>query len=246
MIDSRRLVLFFRDPLNLPPLVYLVLWGGVALFARPAGDFGVETDFYGDFAHYSRIWMEDGPTLMNGFRGPFYYLLLGVAGKLLGDPFLAAKLLSVLGASLGLAFLGRLVRILWDTPRAMVAMLFVGSNPVFVEYSYRACSDPVFWCLFAGTILLLFADSARPLRLWALAGVTAGLAYLTRYNGVGLIPAVFLAAAVGQRPWSRSAARFAGFFGVWLLVISPWALFLWSETGDPLWNKNYANVAMNA
>ena len=55
-----------RDPLNLIALASALVWGIVAVFHRPIGDFGVETDFYGDFARYSAQWIRGEPTVMNG------------------------------------------------------------------------------------------------------------------------------------------------------------------------------------
>lgn len=252
----------FADPLNLIAVAVAAVWGAVAVFFRPAGDFGVETDFYGDFAVYSKQWIHGEPTVMNGFRGPFYYILLGAAAELFRDGFLAAKALSFVCAAAGVRVLGEAIRRLWDTPTAVIACLFVAANATFLEYSYRAGSDPVFWLLFVGAVALLFPapetsrNPARPgrknpvppyprRRLWFAAGAVAGLAYLTRYNGAALVPGAVAAAWIlfGTR---RGILPALSFLGAFALVIAPWSLFLWAETGDPFWNQNFQNVAVAA
>ena len=45
---------FLNDPLNLVALAAGLFWGVVALVWRPIGDYGVETDFYGDFVFYAK------------------------------------------------------------------------------------------------------------------------------------------------------------------------------------------------
>ena len=116
----------------------------MAIFGRPIGDYGVETDFYGDFVPTAHRWMHEGPQVGNGFRGPFYYVLLGV----LGQSFMAGKLLSVICSGVALRLVGEIVATLLDRRAALLAMLALAANAVFVELSFRAASDPIFFALF--------------------------------------------------------------------------------------------------
>jgi len=50
-------------------LLFTLAWGLMALCGRPIGDYGVETDFYGDFVPTAHRWMHDGAQVGNGFRG---------------------------------------------------------------------------------------------------------------------------------------------------------------------------------
>jgi len=224
----------------------------MAVFGRPIGDYGVETDFYGDFVPTARRWMHEGPQVGNGFRGPFYYILLGV----LGQSFIAGKLLSVVAAGIGLRLLGSVAETFLGSRGALWAMLALAANAVFVELSFRAASDPIFFALFTGTLVLCLPASASPDNRkrkealpespprswrWLAAGVLAGCAWLTRYNGIALLPAGLLFAAVFARP---RITGIGAFLGGWLLLALPWALFLWKQTGDPFWNTNFQNLAI--
>ncbi|MFN8547553.1 MAG: glycosyltransferase family 39 protein [Candidatus Eisenbacteria bacterium] len=111
-----------RDLLFVLPLLHVAVWSLFALFAWPVGDYGVETDFFGDYVPWSREWMAGHATEMNGFKGPGYYLLLGGVTRAVtaltpgiayppppGWEYAIGKLLSVLSAGAVLYFLGGVV-----------------------------------------------------------------------------------------------------------------------------------------
>ena len=241
---TRKLRPLLRDPLNLIALFFILFWTGFVLLKRSIGDYGVETDFYGDFVPTARRWMDGQPSVMGGFRGPFYYLVLGLFGSLLRDYFLVGKLLSVLGAGFGLRIAGGLLRRLWTPEVGVYGTLFIAANPVFLEYTYRACTDMIFWLLFTSSLALLFSGETHRMRSWILAGILAGTAWLTRYNGGVLVPTALLVALITIRPLSRGVRPVLGFLAAWVLVIAPWSLYLWAQTGDPFWNRAYQNVAV--
>jgi 4-amino-4-deoxy-L-arabinose transferase-like glycosyltransferase len=213
-------------------------------FFRPIGDFGVETDFYGELAYYARQWTQGHGGLMTGFRGPLYPILLGLLTLPFRDAFLVGKLLSVLGAALGLWLTGDLVRRRFGRVAGAVAALALAANTTFTDHAYRACTDLFYFALFAGTLWWLLRDDDDSDRRWIWAGVLGGAAWLTRYNGLALLPAGLLAAALGGHA-PRRAARHALLFSLAMtLVAAPWAFYVWSQTGDPLWSNNYQNVAL--
>jgi len=238
----RRFLRLAGDPLNGISLAVFLVWVIVGIWFRPIGDFGVETDFYGDFVPFARKWMKGNPSVMLGYRGPFYYLLIGLISTV-GDAFLLAKILSAACVGISVRIVGGLLRRLWSPTAGIAGSLFLAANATLIQYSFRACTDLVYLTLFASTLALLFLETRRHYRTWALAGLCAGLAYLTRYNGMALVPIGIMAALVLVRPWKRSAMTALSFFGAWFAVTLPWFLFLWNQTGDPFWNRNFALVA---
>jgi 4-amino-4-deoxy-L-arabinose transferase-like glycosyltransferase len=231
-----------KDPLNLISLTVSLVWLVVAIWFRPIGDFGVETDFYGDFVPFAGEWMNGHPSIMLGYRGPFYYLLIGVL-SFLGDPFLLAKILSAVCAGISIRVIGGMLRRLWNPTVAVGGALFLAANLTLIDYSFRASTDLVYLALFAGSLALFFTENARHYRTWALAGICAGLAYLTRYNGAMLVPMGLVAVLVMIRPWPRAAMTALAFVAAWLAVTGGWLWFLWNQTGDPFWNRNFALIA---
>ena len=244
MAPRTRMSGLLRDPLNLLILGFLLVWGCVALFGRPIGDYGVETDFYGDFAFYAREWIAGRPSLMNGFRGPLYYIVLGLAGSLTRDLFVAAKLLSLVSAAIVIRVACALLRRLHGSSAAIAGGLLMVSSATFVGSSYRACSDLFYAIFFTGTVFFLLANEDTSIRDWALSGFLAALAYLTRYNGAVLVPAALGVALIRLRPMRCIPSRLLAFLGIWALVVAPWALYVWHQTGNPFWSSAVKNVAI--
>jgi hypothetical protein len=235
---------FALDPLLVIAAAWTLFWMWVALALRPIGDFGVETDFYGDFAVYAREWAAGKPSLMNGFRGPFYYILLAVIGKTGLDLFAVAKVLSVLSAGACLLLAGQLLRKILGQPAAIAGVLLIAASPTFIDYAYRACNDLVFLALALGALRLLFVDDERVVRGWAAAGLLAGAAWMTRYNGSVLVPAAFVVAPLLFGRTRRTLQAPGAFLAGWLVVSLPWLLFVAGEAGSPFWNKAYENIAI--
>ncbi|MDZ4805632.1 MAG: glycosyltransferase family 39 protein [Candidatus Eisenbacteria bacterium] len=233
-----------KDPLAISALLFVAFWGFVALAFRPIGDFGVETDFYGDFAVYAREWAAGHPTLMNGFRGPLYYVLLAAFSKVVPDLFMVAKILSVISAGAALWFTSDLIRRIWGGSAGLVALLLMASSPTFIDYSYRACNDLVFLALVTGSLNLLFRTEGAVVRGFAIAGALGGMAWMTRYNGSVLLPAALIAAVLLFGRTRRTIVVAGSYIGGWILVGLPWLLFVQSRTGTPLWNKAYENIAI--
>lgn len=239
-----RLAALRRDPIAWAAIVYALFWGWLALVHRPIGDFGIETDFYGDYARYAREWMSTGPTLMNGFRGPAYYVLLGLLGGLVRDYFLVGKVLSVLAAGAVLILTGSLVRRLWTPLAGLTATLLVASSLTFIDYSYRACTDLVFLAFTLGAMRLLFAERGRAWLVCGAAGVLAGLAWMTRYNGLVLLPGGLAVALIVHGLGRGGRTRAGAFLAGWIVIAAPWLVFVAARTGHPFWNKAYENIAI--
>ena len=231
-----------RDPLNWVAVAVVLVWGAVALWWRPIGDYGVETDFYGDFVPNARLWFQGHPGLMKGFRGPLYYLVLGTGMQLM-DAFVFAKLLAAVCAGVTVRLVGALLRGLFGRTWAVAGVLFLAGNAVFMDAAYRAGTDLVYFALYTATLTVLLRRDGAGVRSWLAAGALAGLAYLTRYNGTSLVLIGLVVAAVAVRPWRRAGLCAIAFAAAWLVVVSPWLGYLWHQTGDPFWNRTYTLIA---
>jgi Flp pilus assembly protein TadD len=199
-----------------------MLW--VALAAHPVGDYGPESDFYGGYAEGARA-LRAGIVDPHRYVivGPVYEAVLALTSFVVPDPFTAAKLISVAAATgAGALWLLLLSRRLGPGPAAW-SLAFLVVLPGFVRYAAVASTDmlEVFFqaaCLFA----LLGSRSKRaPLA----AGVLAGLAALTRYSGLALLPAIAFVhlratpdARARNRALSLSAAGFLAIAVPWLAV----------------------------
>jgi len=95
------------------------------------------------------------------------------------------------------------------------------------------------YCLLAGTEMSWKYSSASAL--------LAGLAYLTRYNGIFILaaPALILFSNHLQLSWKRRFVA-ATLFGVlFFICIAPWGLYCLKEKGSFFYSANRLNIAFD-
>src|SRR5437867_7405775 len=137
----------------------LALSLGYALFILTAalafhrvGGYGVETDFYGQYAPQARatqrlILSGEGRVEIDGLHGPLYPFLLAIFGFLAGDIFRGGVLLAVLTSGLALYATHRLAPILLDGEAARLPPLVLVTNEAFLRHSYEAGTEMPFLLL---------------------------------------------------------------------------------------------------
>lgn len=172
-----------------------------------------------------------GPEIM---FPPLYPFLIAAVSFLTGDYELAARLISVCaGAALPLAVFGIASR-LFGRSTAIVAAVLAGGHPFLVTLSATAYSETLYLTLFLGGVYLVLRGLDQPSpRVWALAGGLFGLAYLTRPEAlVTLAIAVMLRVIAPGGPLRRRIAWGLSAVAVFLLLVSPYVLFLYRATGQ--------------
>jgi 4-amino-4-deoxy-L-arabinose transferase-like glycosyltransferase len=127
-----------------------------------------------------------------------------------------------------------IARRIWDREVGLVAAAIAAIYPPLIFLSTELLTEPLFIALELGAVLAVLAYRHDPGRArWVLiAGVLCGLAALTRSNGI--IVAVLAAAGVWvlrPRLSGRALAAPALLALVAALVVAPWALRNYSETG---------------
>lgn len=203
----------------------------VALGPHRVGDYFTETDFYGGYSVGARA-LQHGhiDPSRYGVVGPGYEVALAVTGFMFRDMFLAAELLSVLAVAAGVWWWFRLLSRRANARLALVAVLFLATNGTLFRYGYSATTDALAFALQALALMLLLAYE-RP-RAALLAGLCAGLAFLTRYSAAYLLPAGLLAILAGgtlQRQRVISTLQFAAGFAA---PVVPWVLYSLTHGGS--------------
>jgi len=238
-----RLVLHPRLALWMAGLYGAILISA-ALAYHTVGDYGIETDFFWTFVPVAEALLR-GSLLIEEFRGPAYPALLAVSSLIFGDFFRTGVILAVLTSSVSVFLVHRLLTRFVGPERALWGTLLIAVNPVFVQYSYSAGTDMMFFALVAASAWFLFGRERTPTGL-ALSAFLAGLGYLTRYNGIFAAvaaPLALLLANPDQEPLKRRGLKAAGYLAVFFLTILPWGLYCLSEKGAFFFNKNYLNIA---
>jgi 4-amino-4-deoxy-L-arabinose transferase-like glycosyltransferase len=224
-------------------LAALLLALGLGMMHR-IGGFSLETDFYNWYAPQA-VGLLRGEPYTFRHNPPGYILLLAGATWLVGESFLAAKLLSALAtAALGWVCY-RLVRALFDPAVALGATVLLLLS--LVPYSFRAVPDLLGALATLVPIWLVLRREPIARRDAALAGVVAGCAYLLRANTVFLLPALGLALLVlprGLPPRARVVLP-ALFVAGFLLATVPWFAWNTARYGSPTAGTPQLQVALH-
>lgn len=183
---------------------------------------------------------------------PLYPLLIGLAAPLAGSEEAAARAVSF---AAGLALVGAVYALagrVLGRRAALLAGALAACHPLLVALSAATYSEGLYVALCAGGALAAVACVERPsLGRAAAAGACAGLAYLTRPEGIALAAAlaalIGLAGAARERALGRPALRAAVVLGAALVVAAPYALHLSRVAGGFRWEgKSWMNNAIGA
>jgi 4-amino-4-deoxy-L-arabinose transferase-like glycosyltransferase len=174
------------------------------------------------------------PGRPTAYRPPGYpyflgavYRLAGVRGADVGDRIQAARVAQALLGALAVALTGALAWRLWGRRVALLALALAAVYVPAVVVGGTILSEQLFvvFVLAALLVALWQRESRHAVRLAALAGVFAGLAGLTRSNG--LVVVVPLALLVWRSPprlaW-RSATPAAVLVLAAVLTVAPWTI----------------------
>ena len=190
----------------------------VAIGFHSVGDYFTETDFYGAYAQGAEA-LRTGhfDPSRYGAYGPVYELALAAVGLLCRDLFTAAKLVSLASAATILVLSWDLVGRRFGARAAFWLVSLLAVNPTFGRYAISACGDMLgaAWTMVCVWTLLSGRAPAGTVGA-ALAGLFTGLAALTRYNLVCLVPAglVVLLFDKTRSRWAASGAFLVAFLAL--------------------------------
>jgi 4-amino-4-deoxy-L-arabinose transferase-like glycosyltransferase len=189
----------------------------------------------------------DQPILRQptAFWPPAYPLLLAGVWKAFGVSIGSAKVLNALLSALTIPFVWMLGRRVFDDRAAWVAAGIYAVFPNGISWLPLLFPEALFTLIFAITLWVLVEPrfKAVPARAAFAAGILAGLAALTRGQGVVLLPVAvaFWILAVGWREASRrTALMIAGA----VLLIAPWTVRNWITLGSPVLISTNAGVTL--
>lgn len=235
------------------PLLFAALYVAtglvVSLATAPLGDLGVEADFFAELAPAAQELAAGRFAVANHpYKGPLHaFVLVPVHAALapLGVGwYRSAVVISLLAAAGTLLLLHRLVRELAGPRAAAVALAIAAVLKVSFIHAHKAASDPLFVLLVTAAATALLAGRPRP-RAWLGCGAAAGLAWLTRDNGI-VVPLwaalVLLVVDPWHLPWRRRAVAAGLVVAGFLAVASPWLVATRVQTGGWVASRNLQNI----
>lgn len=226
-------------------MILLLACFGLGLLAlsalRQIGTYGVESDFYGVFVPEGERILA-GESLKVAWHPPFYPLVLAGIYCVVGDWFRAGLLISIISSLCAIGAVYLAFRALFDRFAAAGAVIAFVAWPEFLVYSITASSD----VLFLSLMMLSIAAAVTGERLSniraLLAGIFAGLASLTRTNGVTLaLVALVCAGRASTSKKAKAGLVSSAGFGL------PWLIWLLASrlSGSPMFpTENYIDMAV--
>ncbi|NOY60600.1 MAG: hypothetical protein GXO75_16960 [Calditrichaeota bacterium] len=186
------------------------------------GAYNVETDFYGSYApnvhkmlHGGKYYDED--------HGPGYIFPLIILYLIIGDVFVAGKILTIISTVLFLLFTFLAIKSLFNSRYAFYTslLLFV----LLIPYSVLASTDMFFAFVVSLSVYLIFRKGDFCFKNMFWGGIVAGYAFMTRLNGT-IIPLaiIFSLIFINSPQWSwRDKLKATGIFLLAMLIGSmPW------------------------
>lgn len=198
---------------------------------------------------YYRLWAQH---LDIGYydHPPMVAWLIALGQGLLGDTALGTRLGAVLATSLtSLVVHDLALRLGAGRTTALTAMVWFNATLIVAAGGMLAVPDvgtSLFWTLCLWCLMRAQGDLKRPGLWWALAGLVAGLATLSKYSSLFLAPGIFLWVVVSAErrkvlatPWPWLAGLIAG------LVFA--TNFYWNaQHGWLTFAKQFGRVEANA
>lgn len=210
--------------------VFIILLFGITysvfgLFHK-MGNFDVETDFYGLYAHDVQRLL-DGDMVEERDHAPGYAVMVAGLTLITGDVFAGGKALSVISA-IGLIWVFyKLADLLFDRYLALMSLAVI--SVMTIPFSFVVGLDIVFTFFFVASIYLYYKDEGQNGKWLVLSGIVSGITYLIRYNGI-LLPMGVVAIVLFLNPndldLKGKIRHLAYYGGSMVLIILPWLIFL--------------------
>jgi len=213
-------------------LISLIIFSILAKFALPFFNEGMwwdEAVYLGLGRNVQKgMYSLDSGTALETFRPPVFPLLI----SLISDNILLARILVVLISAISVVTTYYLSKELFGKDIALLSSLFLSTNQLFVFFSTKILSEPLFMS-FLSLSLLFFLRRKKPTNA-LVSGVFAGLALMTRYLGTIIILSYALYFVYifyrkkSKRVFGEAAPLLLGF----LAVLSPWLLMSYAYYGS--------------
>lgn len=223
----------------------LVAWALTTLYLCHANPVIRNSDMFGFIPRAEAFRLADPSSFVSGFYPFGYPLLLRATYLVCGDYAVAGQILSWLFGVGGLFLVYRTAS-LWLSPHSgLLAVIACGTNPTYIKLSTTGGTDiPAATLMLLSTYLLCRSRLVSP-RYVGGAGFALGLAYLTRYTAITLLPATLLWCLVSPTAGesSRGRVRAVTLFSVgFVLAAFPQLAVSMAEKGNPLFNTQVQNI----
>jgi 4-amino-4-deoxy-L-arabinose transferase-like glycosyltransferase len=197
---------------------------------------------------YLNPWAFGMPALWIG-KPPLYFWLIALAYQVFGVSNFSTRFWSPVFGVLSCVVVFYLGKELYNRAVGLLAVVVLGTFSSFFAFARHAMLDVslIFFMLASIFFFVLSEKSEKRNRFAILSGLSFGLALMTKQTNALLIPLILgLYVTITQRSLkSLFTKRFALFFAVGILIISPWLIYMTLQFGPDFWRVYliYNNVA---
>ena len=176
-------------------------------------------------------------------KPPLFIWLMSLAYQVFGATNFAARFWSPVFGALSLVLVFYLGKKLYNSFVGFLSTLVLGTFATFYVFARHAMTDVtfVFFVLVSVYFLLLGEETEGSRRYLALGGLFFGLAFMTKQLQALLIPLIVFSYFIATRRGIRFflSRRFALFWRVGLLVVSPWLIYMTLRFGPDFWQSHF-------
>lgn len=161
------------------------------------------------------------------FLAAFVYLIFNIFSHNIAN--FAIKFISPIFGILSLIVSFLLIRRLYNSKIAFYSIIFLAFVPIFVDYSVLSYVESMLTFFVVLSVYFMVKG-----KLW-LSGIAAGLASLTKYNGLFVLPVLFF---ILYRRHGIKKKLFSDLFFLLvpvLVIAGPWLVRNWLMLGNPIW-----------
>jgi len=174
-------------------------------------------------------------------KPPLFMWLMSLAYQVFGANNFASRFWSAVFGSLSLVLVFYLGKKLYNSYVGFLSALVLGTFTTFYVFARHAMTDVtfVFFILASVYFLLLSEKTGGSNRYVALGGLFFGLAFMTKQLQALLIPLIVFSYFIATRRGIRFffTKRFALFWRVGLLLVSPWVIYMILRFGPDFWQS---------
>ena len=178
-------------------------------------------------------------------KPPLFMWLMSLAYQVFGVNNFASRLWSPVFGTLSLVLVFYLGKKLYNLYVGFLSALVLGTFTTFYMFARHAMTDVpfVFFLLASIYFLLLSEKSEGANRYAALGGLFFGLAFMTKQIVALLIPLIVFSYLIATKRSIRFlfTKRFTLFWGIGLLVFSPWLIYMSISFGLEFWQWSFVN-----
>lgn len=160
---------------------------------------------------------------------PLFHIVAAFVYIIFNSSEFAVRMISPVFGSLSLMLLFLIANKLFDKKTAFYSIIFFSFIPIHVDYSVFSYIDGML-----SFLVLLSVYFALNNKI-AASGITAGLAILTKYNGIFILPVLFYIVYSNSKDKRIFLKNALILFLISLLIGSIWFMRNWHFLGNPVW-----------